>query len=185
MSLTLLTGGTRSGKSRFAVELARQAGRHVIVVVTAEAGDDEMAARIGRHKAERPADWTTVDAPIELGAAVADAPDGALVVVDCLSVWVANLLQGELADSDIEAAASQVAALAATRAGGVIAVTNEVGSGVVPPSPLGRRFRDVLGRVNALWADAADRVGLVVAGRLLPLRAASEISTEDGQWIPS
>jgi adenosyl cobinamide kinase/adenosyl cobinamide phosphate guanylyltransferase len=108
-----------------------------------------------------------VEEPIRLSDAVAGAADGACVVVDCLSLWVANVIASD--PSEIEREAASVAELAATRPGTTIAVTNEVGLGVVPATPLGRAYRDVLGRVNAIWAEAAADAFLVVAGRTLRL----------------
>ena len=167
MSLVLLLGGARSGKSRLAVRLATETGAPVVFLATGEAGDDEMADRIARHRAERPADWTTVEEPVALREAVAAAPPDAALVVDCLSLWVANLLESRPA-AEIEAEAAAAAALAAGRTK-TIAVSNEVGLGVVPATPLGRAYRDVLGRVNAIWAEAADEAYFVVAGRVLRL----------------
>jgi adenosylcobinamide kinase/adenosylcobinamide-phosphate guanylyltransferase len=169
MGLVLLLGGARSGKSQLAVELARRSEREVVFVATAQAGDEEMRARIARHRAERSDGWRTVEAPLELLPAVADvAPDDCLVV-DCLSLWVANLLQSGLKPSAVEELAALVASQASSRLGPTIAVSNEVGLGIVPATPLGRRYRDLLGRVNALWAAAAAEALLVVAGRILPL----------------
>jgi adenosyl cobinamide kinase/adenosyl cobinamide phosphate guanylyltransferase len=166
VALTLLLGGARSGKSRLAVRLASERGRPVVFLATGEAGDDEMADRIARHRAERPPGWTTVEEPVALRAAIAAAPAGSTLVVDCLSLWVANLLDVRTA-AEIEAEAAAAAALAAAR--DTIAVSNEVGLGVVPATPSGRAYRDVLGRVNAIWAEAAVEAYLVVAGRRLPL----------------
>jgi adenosyl cobinamide kinase/adenosyl cobinamide phosphate guanylyltransferase len=163
MALVLLLGGARSGKSRLAVRLAAESGRPVVFVATGEAGDDEMADRIARHRDERPVEWTTVEEPIDLAGAIAAAPEGATLVVDCLSLWVANVFETR----DVEREAREAAALAVART--TIAVTNEVGLGVVPATPLGRAYRDVLGRVNAIWAEAADEAYLVVAGRVLRL----------------
>ena len=163
----LLLGGARSGKSRLAVRLATETGAPVVFLATGEAGDDEMADRIARHRAERPADWTTIEEPVALREAVAAAPPDAALVVDCLSLWVANLLESRPA-AEIEAEAAAAAALAAGRTK-TIAVSNEVGLGVVPATPLGRAYRDVLGRVNAIWAEAADEAYFVVAGRVLRL----------------
>ena len=165
MTLVLLVGGARSGKSRLALDRVAGADGEVVFVATGEAGDEEMAERIERHRRERPQHWTTVEEPVELGRALTAAPAGAAVVVDCLSLWVANLL--ELADVEEEAA--RVAAAAAARPGLTVAVTNEVGLGIVPDNELARRYRDVLGRVNAIWADAADEAYFVVAGRALRL----------------
>ncbi len=169
MPLVLLLGGVRSGKSRMAVRLAAAGGRQVVVVATGEARDEEMAERIRRHRAERPRDWQTVEEPLDLEGALAGVPEEACALVECLTLWVSNLLERSLSDPGIEDRARKAAALAASRAAGTVAVTNEVGWGVVPDNALARRFSDVLGRVNAIWAEHADRSALVVAGRILPL----------------
>ena len=158
MTLVVYVGGARSGKSRLAVERAAASGAPVVFVATGEAGDDEMAERIARHRAERPAGWRTVEEPLELGAALRDAPADATVLVDCLSLWVANGGGGAAA---VEAAAARPAL--------TIAVTNEVGLGIVPVNALARAYRDDLGRVNAAWVAAADEAYFVVAGRTLRL----------------
>jgi adenosylcobinamide kinase / adenosylcobinamide-phosphate guanylyltransferase len=172
MTLVVYVGGARSGKSRLAVERAAAAEAPVVFVATGEAGDEEMADRIAHHRAERPADWQTVEEPLELTRALRAAPVDATVVVDCLSLWVANLLERGLGDGALEDEAVAAAAEAARRAGPSFTVGNEVGLGVVPVSDLGRRYRDVLGRVNAIWAEAAIEAYLVVAGRLLRLERA-------------
>ena len=154
MSLVVYVGGARSGKSRLAVERARAEGRPVTFIATGEAGDEEMAERIGRHKTERPVGWRTIEEPVEVGRALASVPAGDTVVVDCLSLWVANGGDGDVPQA---------------RAGLTIAVTNEVGLGIVPDNALARAYRDELGRVNAAWVDAADEAYLVVAGRALRL----------------
>jgi len=159
MGLVFLLGGARSGKSSLAIRLARESGLPVVFVATGEAGDEEMAARIERHRAERPASWQTVEEPVELHAAVESAPADACVVVDCLSLWVANVLEAG-GEPDLRVP---------TRAAPTIAVSNEVGLGVVPMMPLGRAYRDVLGRVNSAWAAAADESYFVVAGKALRL----------------
>ncbi|HXF57346.1 MAG TPA: bifunctional adenosylcobinamide kinase/adenosylcobinamide-phosphate guanylyltransferase [Actinomycetota bacterium] len=169
MPLTLLVGGAGAGKSRLAASLAADRGGPVVVIATAEARDQEMAERIRRHRAARPADWTTVEEPVDLEGALASAPEDAVALVDCLTLWVSNLLERGLADEDVLDRAARAAALAASRSAGTIAVTNEVGSGVVPTNALARRYRDLLGRVNVLWAEAADQAALVVAGRIVPL----------------
>jgi adenosylcobinamide kinase/adenosylcobinamide-phosphate guanylyltransferase len=170
MALTLLLGGARSGKSALAVRAARGWGGPVEVVVTAEARDAEMAARIRRHRAERPAGWRTVEAPRELEMALQGTAPGALVIVDCLTLWVANLMEQGLDDPAVARRAGASAALAAARAAPTLAISNEVGSGVVPAAALARRYRDLLGQVNAAWAAAATRTLLLVAGRALPLQ---------------
>jgi adenosylcobinamide kinase / adenosylcobinamide-phosphate guanylyltransferase len=167
VSLVFLLGGARSGKSALAVELARAEGGPVTVIATAEARDADMAERIRLHRSERPAEWTTVEEPLELDQAIRGTPSGAVVIVDCLSLWVANLL--EQSEANIEQLASVAAQSARTRDALTVAVSNEVGLGIVPATALGRRYRDALGRVNAIWADAADQMSFVVAGRVLPL----------------
>jgi adenosyl cobinamide kinase/adenosyl cobinamide phosphate guanylyltransferase len=166
LSLVVLIGGARSGKSALAQRLA---GEQATLIATAAAIDAEMEERIRRHRAERPPAWTTVEETIELGAAIGDADAEMPVVVDCLSLWVANLLEAGWTDGGVEETAHEVAEAAAARAGLTVAVSNEVGMGIVPVSALGRRYRDVLGRVNAGWVEAADRALLVVAGKAIPL----------------
>jgi adenosyl cobinamide kinase/adenosyl cobinamide phosphate guanylyltransferase len=170
VSLTFLLGGARSGKSSLAVQLAREWEGPVSVIVTAEARDEEMAQRIRLHREARPAEWQTIEEPVELGAALQSVLADSAVVVDCVSLWVANLMEHAVGEDDIEALAQTAAELAAERSAATVVVSNEVGLGVVPPSELGRRYRDVLGRVNALWAAAADEAAFVIAGRMLPLR---------------
>jgi adenosylcobinamide kinase/adenosylcobinamide-phosphate guanylyltransferase len=167
--LTFLVGGARSGKSRLAQTMAAGTGGPVTIIVTAEPGDDEMAARIDRHRAERPAGWTTVEEPLDLAAAIDAADPDARVVVDCLTLWVSNLMGHGLSDDDIAARSQTASGLAAAHLGGAVVVSNEVGMGVVPANAMARRYADLLGRVNAAWAAAADRSFLVVAGLALPL----------------
>jgi adenosyl cobinamide kinase/adenosyl cobinamide phosphate guanylyltransferase len=166
--LVLLVGGARSGKSRLALELAARSGREVVFVATGEPSDDEMAARIALHRDERPAAWRTVEEPRALRQAIADVPDDATLVVDCLSLWVANVLEAT-SEGEIVAEAAEAAGIAADRNGLTVIVTNEVGFGLVPMHPVGRAYRDTLGRVNAAWSEAADEAYLVVAGRRLAL----------------
>jgi adenosylcobinamide kinase/adenosylcobinamide-phosphate guanylyltransferase len=167
MPLVLLLGGARSGKSQLAVRLARERGSPVVFIATGEPGDDEMADRIARHRAERPHGWTTVEEPLLLRGALEAAPADGTVIVDCLSLWVANMLARGTADVEVEALTAATAA--AGRSGATIVVTNEVGLGVVPARPLGRSYRDLLGRVNAIWAEAASESYFVVAGKVLRL----------------
>jgi adenosyl cobinamide kinase/adenosyl cobinamide phosphate guanylyltransferase len=166
VSLLVLLGGARSGKSTLAIRLAVESEAPVTFVATGEARDAEMAARIDQHRLERPGGWTTVEEPLDLLGSVRRARAGTLVV-DCLSLWAANALEHGL---DVEGHGADAAGAAAGRAGLTIAVTNEVGLGVVPATALGRRYRDVLGRVNAAWVAAAERALLVVAGRVLELK---------------
>lgn len=176
MSLVVLLGGARSGKSALAVRLASRQQGPVVFLATGEARDAEMRDRIARHRAERPGDWTTVEAPVELAAALRDAPADACVLVDCLSLWLANLLeQGRDAEA-CERVARHAAEVAAARAAPTIAVSNEVGLGIVPATPLGRSYRDLLGTVNRIWVEASARAALVVAGR--PLRLDEEATLD-------
>jgi adenosylcobinamide kinase/adenosylcobinamide-phosphate guanylyltransferase len=181
--LTLLTGGVRSGKSARALALAteRSAGGPVLFVATAQALDDEMRARIDVHRAERAAHWDTLEEPLDLPSRLRDqlvngggAP--AVVVIDCLTLWVSNMLLALAEDADAEAlvadrARALLTVLADTSPGvPAIIVTNEVGLGVVPATSLGRRYRDALGRANQLVAAAADEVILLVSGIDVPIK---------------
>jgi adenosyl cobinamide kinase/adenosyl cobinamide phosphate guanylyltransferase len=166
---TVLLGGARSGKSDLAVRLGREWAGAVHVVVTAEALDDDMAARIARHRADRPAEWLLTEAPVALEEGLAGVAHDALAIVDCLTLWVANLMGAGLDDGEVVRWASAFAAVAAGRTGPTIVVTNEVGMGVHPDTDLGRRYRDLLGRVNAFVVARADRALLLVAGRAVVL----------------
>lgn len=164
----LLLGGARSGKSRYAVEQARVIGCLAAVVATARAVDRDMAARIARHRAERPAQWVTLEEPLDVAAACRRAArSNDLVIVDCVTVWVSNLMERGDDDTLVLAAVDDLAKLLRERLVSIILVSNEVGQGVHPPTELGRRFRDLLGVVNQRLAAAADRVTLMVAA--LPL----------------
>jgi len=174
VALVVLTGGARSGKSSLAVRSARADGRAVTVVATAEAGDDEMAARIAAHRRDRPDDWTVVEAPVAVVDALGAADPGHVVIVDCLALWVTNQLDRR--DDAILAAADTLADTAARRPAPTIVVTNEVGDGVVPASASGRRFRDLLGAVNQRVVDRADEALLCVAGRTTSLHRTDTIA---------
>ena len=161
----LVLGGARSGKSRYAVEQAAQSGGRVAFLATARALDGDMASRIARHRAERPARWTTLEEPQDIVAAcrrAAAAHD--LVIVDCVTVWVANLMERGDDDTAVLAAADDLAKLQREHLLSLLIVSNEVGEGVHPSTELGRRFRGLLGFVNQRLASAADRVTLMVAG---------------------
>jgi adenosyl cobinamide kinase/adenosyl cobinamide phosphate guanylyltransferase len=176
MSLVFLIGGARSGKSELAVRLARQHQRPVVFIATMRPSDDELVERIARHRAERPGDWTTVEEPVFLDRALSDAPDDACVVIECLSLWVANVLGDVLGPDQVQDAARAHAQRAATRSAATIAVSNEVGMGVHPMTAAGRQYRDVLGRVNAIWSLAADHAWLVSAGRVLALQSSDSLT---------
>ena len=173
--LTFILGGARSGKSTLAERLARQ-GERVLYVATAEGRDEEMRRRIAAHQAARPQHWDTVEEPLDLAGALRPVHNRYdTVLIDCLTLWVSNLLLGRqpgAADDAIEErilnTARELLQLVASSGAGWIMVSNEVGLGVVPGSPLGRSYRDLLGRVNQLAAAHARQVYLMVAG--LPLQ---------------
>ena len=168
--LTVLVGGARSGKSDLACRLVAAAGRPVVVLATAERGDEEMIARIARHRADRPPEWDTVEEPLELLSAVAAVHADHALLLDCVTLWVSNAMAAGWPDERIESAAADLAESLARRPGPCVVVGNEVGQGIVPAEPLVRRFRDVHGRVNRHLVARADDAVLVVAGRVLPLR---------------
>jgi len=173
MSSHLILGGARSGKSRHAESIAQARGAPVSVIVTAEALDEEMAARIARHRAERPADWHVIEAPIALAEALtAAAAPHQTVIVDCLTLWLANLLGDASPERDALLAREREALLQALPAlpGTVLLVANETGLGLVPETPLGRRFRDEAGWLNQAVAERCDRVSLIAAGLPLVLK---------------
>ena len=158
----LAFGGARSGKSRYALELAEAASRERLYLATGSAGDDEMAARIARHKAERGEGWTTLEEPLELCAALGEhaRPERA-ILVDCLTFWLANAM---FAARDLAVETDRLCATIRLLRGPAVFVSNEVGAGVVPETRLGREFRDWQGRVNQHVARACDCVVLVAAG---------------------
>jgi adenosyl cobinamide kinase/adenosyl cobinamide phosphate guanylyltransferase len=167
VSLTVLLGGARAGKSALALELARDQGGLVVYVATAEPGDDEMAARIAQHRAERPDGWQTVEEPVALRSILASIEPEVCVVVDCLTLWVANLLaRGD----DVFQEAETVAELVAGRSGPTIVVSNEVGLGIVPAAAVAREYRDLLGAVNAAFVRRAADSAFVVSGCAIPLQ---------------
>lgn len=176
--LTLILGGARSGKSSFAQELAGERGQRVLYVATAEAGDEEMAQRIEAHRSSRPPAWSTLEAPRGVAPAISAAMTSAnfeVVLLDCLTLLANNaigLLSEPLTQEAAELAlgAEVDGLLEAYQSGGAswIVVSNEVGLGLVPPTPLGRIYRDALGRANQRLASAADEVLFLVAG--LPMR---------------
>lgn len=158
--IELILGGARSGKSAHAQRRAAESGLPVVYLATAQAGDAEMAARILRHRAERPRDWRTVEEPLLLAAALTrEAHDDRCLVVDCLTLWLSNVL---LAQREEEI--GRLLATLPQLPGRILLVSNEVGYGIVPENALARRFRDEQGRLNQAIAALANRVTLVVAG---------------------
>ena len=178
----LVGGGARSGKSAFALRLAMQRGKRRVFIATAEAFDDEMRERIARHAAERGRDFETIEAPRELEGALArlalERLDVDVVVVDCLTLWLSNLLLGDLAREAIERRIEDLASVLASSPFETILVTNEVGMGLVPETPLGRAFRDLAGRAHQRLAHRADEVYLAALGVVLRLRPGPVMAAE-------
>ena len=165
--LSLVVGGARSGKSAFAERLVTGFGRPRRYIATAEAWDDEMRARIAQHKRDRADGWTTVEAPLDLAAALAAARPEEAVLVDCATLWLTNHL---LADHDLPAETGRLVASLAGCAAPVVIVSNETGWGIVPENALARRFRDEQGRLNQRLAQEADLAVTVIAGLPLVLK---------------
>ncbi len=163
--ITLILGGVRSGKSRHAARLAlRRPAGSVYFVATAQSRDAEMRRRIAAHRKSRPSSWKTVEECREIPARLARIPSGSTVILDCVTLWVARLLVDRRDPRDISQSAGELAGIARRRRLNLIAVSNEVGSGVIPASRLGRKYQDVLGETNALLASKAGRVILMTAG---------------------
>jgi adenosylcobinamide kinase/adenosylcobinamide-phosphate guanylyltransferase len=162
--VTLILGGARSGKSRYAERLIEQEPAPWIYLATAEARDEEMKRRIAEHRARRDRSWQTIEAPHDLAAAVVALPPRSAVLVDCLTLWLSNRM---LADADIDREIEGLERALTSHDGAVVAVSNDVGSGIVPDNALARRFRDLQGVLNQRIAAKASRVVLMVAG--LPL----------------
>jgi adenosylcobinamide kinase / adenosylcobinamide-phosphate guanylyltransferase len=170
--LTLVLGGARSGKSRYAEALIEEAAPEALYLATAEALDDEMRERIRHHRARRGQRWATREAPLDLAAALSEeARPERPVLVDCLTLWLSNLL---MAGRDVEAAMADLLDTLPRLKGPAVLVANEVGLGIVPDNPLARAFRDHAGRLNQRIAEAAPRVVLVAAGLPLVLKEARE-----------
>jgi adenosylcobinamide kinase/adenosylcobinamide-phosphate guanylyltransferase len=170
MGYVLVLGGARSGKSDLALRLGLESGRDVTFIATATAGDHEMSQRIARHRASRPEGWTTLEAPVQLCEAVNGATAGDFVIVDCLTLWVANLLGAGRESDEVRAMAEEASRVMAGRDG--VVVTNEVGLGIVPANEVARVFRDVLGGVNTIFAGASQQALFMVAGQALELHRA-------------
>jgi adenosylcobinamide kinase / adenosylcobinamide-phosphate guanylyltransferase len=170
----LVLGGARSGKSAYAQSLAETCATERLYLATAEAGDEEMAARIARHRADRGQGWTTLEEPLEVaGALAAEARPGRVVVVDCLTLWLSNLM---LAGREPGAAIAGLARAIGDLAGPVILVSNEVGLGIVPEHRLGREFRDWQGWANREIAEACDAAVFIAAGLPVQLKPAPALN---------
>jgi adenosylcobinamide kinase/adenosylcobinamide-phosphate guanylyltransferase len=163
---TLVIGGARSGKSRYAEQLVMSLPPPWTYVATAERTDDEMSARIAEHRARRGGQWQTVEAPLDLAGQLEAKPD-ATMLVDCLTLWLSNVM---FADRDVDAEMARLEAVIDARKSPLVLVSNEVGSGIVPDNALARKFRDLQGRLNQRIAARAQRVVLVVAGLPMTLK---------------
>ena len=177
--LTFILGGARSGKSTYAQRLAERSGKSVVYIATAHAGDDEMSARITKHRADRPAEWTTLEIQQDIAAYLKRHPVQAeLYLLDCVTLLATNILfqhtEGEVTDEQkaadgIKAEVEELLAYIRAHKADWIIVSNEVGLGLVPPYPLGRIYRDLLGMANQRLAAAADEVYMLVAGIPVPI----------------
>lgn len=167
---TVLLGGARSGKSSLAEQLAQRSGSPVTYLATCPRidGDDDLDGRITRHRADRPGHWRTVEEERDLADAVAAVPGGFLVV-DCLTLWVNNLVHHGVDDTEVLRSSRLAVDAVRRREGSTVVVGNEVGLGIVPADATTRRYRDLLGLVQQQWVDAADRALLLVAGRAVLL----------------
>ncbi len=165
--MIFITGGARSGKSQLAVQLAKKLGGKVAFIATARAGDVEMAQRILLHKKARPKEWSTIEEPIDVVSAIASADDCHVVIVDCLTLLLSNLMFEDDGSSETDAILGEIEGLAkvcSNFSGTVMVVSNEVGMGIVPENELARRFRDLAGRANQIMADYADEVYVCFSG---------------------
>lgn len=178
--VVLIGGGVRSGKSAFALQRAAQLGVRRMFIATAQAFDPEMTSRIERHQSERGGEYVTIEEPHELISALDRCADAEVVVVDCLTLWLSNLLlRGDRPQAIVERVDELVRVLSRCEHHSVL-VTNEVGMGVVPPSPLGRDFRDVSGWAHQRLARVADEIYVGLLGAVLRLKPAPVALTSEG-----
>jgi adenosylcobinamide kinase/adenosylcobinamide-phosphate guanylyltransferase len=168
--LTLIGGGVRTGKSAFALARARRMGERRVYLATAEARDGEMAERIGRHVRERGRDFRTLEVPLEVVEAVGGLRDADVLVLDCLTLWLSNLLLRGDAEEAILGRVGKLIDAIREQSFHALVITNEVGMGVVPESPLGRSFRDLCGRAHQALAARADEVYFGALGMMIRLK---------------
>jgi adenosylcobinamide kinase/adenosylcobinamide-phosphate guanylyltransferase len=182
--IILVGGGTRSGKSTFALALARRLGEHRLFLATARPGDAEMRARIERHRQTRGDDFETIEEPLAVADTIARLSDRDVVVVDCLTLWLANLLLEEKSEEEILAKIEELAAILESRATQAVLVTNEVGLGIVPETALGRVFRDLAGLAHQRFSRLADEVYFGALGIMLRIKpAVAFVNAEDlSRW---
>ena len=165
--LSLILGGARSGKSAFAEKLATSAARPRAYIATSQAFDAEMEAKIAKHRQDRGLDWQTIEAPLDIEAALAEVTANSIVLIDCLTLWLSNQMH---AAADIDVEITNLLTVLSATPNPVICVSNEVGMGLVPDTPLGRQFRDFQGRLNRKIAEQADLAVFVAAGLPLTLK---------------
>ena len=170
--LALIAGGARSGKSAFALRWAEARGEARVFLATAQCFDEEMRARVALHREQRAMRFRTLEAPLALEAAVRGVRDADVVVIDCLTLWLSNLLLLDQGDAEIEARCDELAGALRAAPFSSIVVSNEVGMGIVPDNALARRFRDLSGRAHQLFAAASDELYLATMGTVLRLRPA-------------
>ena len=163
----LITGGARSGKSALAERLVKRMGDHPVYIATAQAFDAEMETRIAAHQARRGNEWSTISEPLDLVGALNDSDGVQPRLVDCLTLWVTNLM---MAERDIPAETTELLAILSRQLAPVVFVTNEVGSGIVPENKMAREFRDAAGALNQRVADACEEVYLAVSGQALKVK---------------
>ena len=175
VGLTLITGGARSGKSTLAQRIGEAWPGNVYFVATARAGDDDMAERIEKHRLSRPQSWSTIESPLEVLSDLQRIPEDALIIFDCLTMWVANHLLGGAENEEIEQATAALVKLFDSRESPTIVVTNDVGLGIVPDNELARRYRDTLGRVNQLVAESATMTLFASCGKVTRLEKLEDV----------
>ena len=185
----LITGGARSGKSRFAQELALSSDKSVVFVATAEAGDEEMRQRIEEHRRTRPAAWSTLEVTTHVGNEILQKiGEAQVVIVDCITLLVSNIfsryadqagehIDASLVEKEVISEISKLVECINCLDASFIIVTNEVGTGLVPANKMGRLYRDLLGKANQLLAERADEVYLMVAGLAVPIKPAKYFGT--------
>ena len=165
--LSLILGGARSGKSAFAEALTTSANRPRAYIATSQAFDAEMEAKIAKHRQDRGPDWQTIEAPLDMEAALGEVAANSIVLVDCLTLWLSNQMHAKV---DIDTEITKLLTTLSTSPNPVICVSNEVGMGLVPDTPLGRQFRDLQGHLNQKVAEQADLAVFVAAGLPLTLK---------------
>jgi adenosylcobinamide kinase/adenosylcobinamide-phosphate guanylyltransferase len=168
--IIFIGGGARSGKSAFALSLARRLGQRRVLLATAQAGDDEMRQRIMRHRRDRGTDFHTIEEPLAVAEAIERCADYDVVLLDCLTLWLSNLLLEGTEPGLIQERVEELAVVLARRSLHAVVVSNEVGLGIVPETPLGRTFRDVAGLAHQRISDVADEIYFAVLGTILRLK---------------